>query len=229
MIIGKIMMIQNSSSKESVEYLISKKIKEKVNLNLDKEKADILIGILIGDTEEIEEELKENFRISNISHVLAVSGMHVTYIIIGINLLFKTKLGKRKLNFIIIIVLIFYMFITGFSASIVRAAIMAILIIGSKIMYRKNDVWNSIAISLFCILIYNPFLITSMGLQFSYLGTIGIIVFYKNVYVVLENIKITSKKLKYQINKKDTKAIKEYIGGYNFCSISNYANYDLSY
>ena len=120
-------------------HLISKKIKEKVNLNLDKEKADILIGILIGDTEEIEEELKENFRISNISHVLAVSGMHVTYIIIGINLLFKTKLGKRKLNFIIIIVLIFYMFITGFSASIVRAAIMAILIIGSKIMYRKND------------------------------------------------------------------------------------------
>ena len=134
---------------------------------------------MIGDTEEIEEELKENFRISNISHVLAVSGMHVTYIIIGINLLFKTKLGKRKLNFIIIIVLIFYMFITGFSASIVRAAIMAILIIGSKIMYRKNDVWNSIAISLFCILIYNPFLITSMGLQFSYLGTIGIIVFIK--------------------------------------------------
>lgn len=62
---------------------------------------------MIGDTEEIEEELKENFRISNISHVLAVSGMHVTYIIIGINLLFKTKLGKRKLNFIIIIVLIF--------------------------------------------------------------------------------------------------------------------------
>ena len=183
-------------------HLISKKIKEKVNLNLDKEKADILIGILIGDTEEIEEELKENFRISNISHVLAVSGMHVTYIIIGINLLFKTKLGKRKLNFIIIIVLIFYMFITGFSASIVRAAIMAILIIGSKIMYRKNDVWNSIAISLFCILIYNPFLITSMGLQFSYLGTIGIIVFYKNIYVVLENIKITSKKLKYEINKK---------------------------
>ena len=70
---------------------------------------------------------------------------------------------------------------------------MAILIIGSKIMYRKNDVWNSIAISLFCILIYNPFLITSMGLQFSYLGTIGIIVFYKNVYVVLENIKIRDK------------------------------------
>ena len=42
-----------------------------------------------------------------------------------------------------------------------------------------------------------------MGLQFSYLGTIGIIVFYKNVYVVLENIKITSKKLKYEIKKKD--------------------------
>lgn len=209
--VNKIEILEKEKQNFILKYahLISKKIKEKVNLNLDKEKADILIGILIGDTEEIEEELKENFRISNISHVLAVSGMHVTYIIIGINLLFKTKLGKRKLNFIIIIVLIFYMFITGFSASIVRAAIMAILIIGSKIMYRKNDVWNSIAISLFCILIYNPFLITSMGLQFSYLGTIGIIVFYKNVYVVLENIKITSKKLKYQINKKDTKAIEK--------------------
>ena len=48
-----------------------------------------------------------------------------------------------------------------------------------------------------------------MGLQFSYLGIIGIIVFYKNVYVVLENIKITSRKLKYEINKKDTKAIEK--------------------
>ena len=179
---------------------IAKLIKNKFDENLNKEDASIAKGILLGETTEIEEKIQENFRVSNISHILAVSGMHVTYLIFGINIVFKGKLGKRKTAFLVIFFLIIYMFITGFSPSVVRAGIMGILLIFSKLLYRKNDILTSLSISIFLILIYNPFLIKNIGLQFSYIGTIGIILFYKNVYDFFNNIK--NKKRKYIFNRK---------------------------
>lgn len=182
-------------------------IKQKIDSFMKKEDAAILKGLLLGDTTEIADEIQENFRISSISHILAVSGMHVTYVIIGIKMLFESHLGKRKTKFIIIIFLILYTFITGFSPSIVRASVMGILLVGAEILNRKNDIWNSIAISLLLILFYNPFLIMNVGLQFSYLGTIGIIVFHKNILKLLKDIKTKNKKWKYQYNKKIIKFI----------------------
>lgn len=181
---------------------INFRIKQKIDSSLEKEKASILKGILLGNTLEIEEDLQENFRVSNISHVLAVSGMHITYLMVGIHLLFQSKIGKRKTKILIIIFLVFYMFLTGFSPSVVRAGMMGILVTGAGLFYRKNDIWTSIAISLFFILIYNPFLITNMGLQFSYLGTLGMIILHKNVLQFLKNIKITNRKWKYRFNRK---------------------------
>lgn len=182
-------------------------IKQKIDSFMKKEDAAILKGLLLGDTREIADEVQENFRISSISHILAVSGMHVTYVIMGIKMLFESHLGKRKTKFIIIIFLILYTFITGFSPSIVRASVMGILLVGAEILHRKNDIWNSIAISLLLILFYNPFLIMNVGLQFSYLGTIGIIMFHKNILKLLKDIKTKNKKWKYQYNKKIMKFI----------------------
>ena len=181
---------------------ISLKIKEKINSLMKEESSSIISGILLGDKSEIEEEIQERFKISNISHILAVSGMHVSYIILGIDLLLKSSMGKRKTKFITIILLIMYMLITGLSPSVVRASVMGIIVTGAGIIHRKNDIWTSIAISLFLILVYNPFLISNIGLQFSYLGTIGIIVFHKNVLKALKSIKIKNRKWKYRFNRK---------------------------
>ena len=78
---------------------ISNNIKNAINNKIDiifqKECASILKGILLGDTSYIEEELTENFRTINISHVLAVSGMHIAYLILGLKILFSKLLGKR--------------------------------------------------------------------------------------------------------------------------------------
>ena len=68
---------------------ISLKIKQKIDALMRKEIASLVKGIVLGDNSEIEETVEENFRTSNISHVLAVSGMHVSYIIIGIHLFFQ--------------------------------------------------------------------------------------------------------------------------------------------
>lgn len=166
------------------------KIKQKIEENFNEEKSAILKGILLGDTQNIQEEIKENFQISNISHILAISGMHISYIIIGIQLLINRIIGKKRTKIITIIVLILYAFLTGFSPSIVRAVIMGIITLMAGIVYRKSDMWNSIAISLLGILLYNPFLILNIGLQLSYLGTIGIILFRPTVLQLLSHIKM---------------------------------------
>ena len=183
------------------------KIEEKLDNLFEKNVSGIIKGIVLGDKSNIDEDIQENFRISGISHILAVSGMHVSYIILVINLIFKKSFGKRKTKFIIIVFLIFYMFLTDFSPSIVRASLMNIIILVAGFFHRKNDLATSISLSLLIILIYNPFLIKNIGLQFSYMATIGIILLQKNIKKVLKSIKIKKRKWKYRLSTKTLKII----------------------
>ena len=182
-------------------------ISENIENILEKEEAQIVKGLILGDTTALEDELKEKFQIANISHVLAVSGMHIVYIVIGIEVVFKKWLGKRYVKYVIIFGLVFYMSITGFTSSIVRAGIMGMMNIFAFLVYRKNDIWTSIAISLGIILIQNPYAITGVGLQLSYLGTIGIILFNKNIKQYLDNVKWIKNNIRIKRSKQISKII----------------------
>ena len=155
------------------------------------------MGILVGYKDEISENIQENFKESNISHILAVSGLHVSYIVLAITKSLEKIQGKRNSKFVTIFFIIIYMFLTNFSPSVVRACVMGIIAIASKLTYNKNDIYTNIAISLLCILIYNPYLITSVGVLLSYGGTIGIILFQKSISLVLGRIKSQSEIYKY--------------------------------
>lgn len=156
----------------------SNKIKENANKLFDKNEANLLSGILIGDKEGIEKEVQENFRDSNLSHMLAVSGAHVSYVILGITyVLKKVKVNKLWSNMITIVTLCCFIFLTGASSSVIRACIMAIYIIIGHMMHRKTKLISSVSLSLLIILILNPYKLFDIGLQLSYGGTIGIILF----------------------------------------------------
>lgn len=184
------------SKRNDISFFIHQ-IKENVKLNakkyLDEETYSIYLGLILGDTSYIEDDTKEEFRNSNMSHILAVSGMHITYIVLGIVLFLSKLSGKKIAKILSIIVLVFYITITGFSPSIIRACSTAIIMLVGGIINRKSDVWTSMSISLFIILIHNPFLITNIGLQFSYMGTLGIIILNKNVMKILTSKKNTDK------------------------------------
>lgn len=183
--INKIFCIANKS-----RNYIKNKTKEILPLDC----ASLLNGILIGDKSDINENIIEDFKLSNLSHMLAVSGTHVGYIIIGLTLLLnKIHISKKWIYVIMIIALIIYLFITNFTVSIIRACIMSILVLISNILHRKSDIATSISISTLVILIYNPFSINDIGFQLSYLGTIGIILFTKNIEEILNKIKLNKK------------------------------------
>lgn len=183
--------------KNNLNYflLLSNKIRgyiiNKSNELLPRETSTLLNGILLGDKSQIEEDIIEDFKASNLSHLLAVSGAHTGYIILGVTfILNKSCFSKRWVYLITIFSLILYMFITNFAVSVVRACLMSIFVLISNLFYRKADLSSSISLSLLIILLANPFSINEIGLQLSYLGTIGIILFVQNVESILIKIKI---------------------------------------
>lgn len=179
------------NSKFNLIYLIRKSIYNIFSKLLPKNHMSILIGMIIGDTSQTSEEIKADFKISGISHLLAVSGSNVAYIVLAIKFLFNKITTRNVSNIITIIFIIFFMFISGCSASVVRAAIMAIIAIFSEIISRKSNTYASIAVSALIILIYNPFTVYDMGFVLSFLGTLGIVLLsskINNCFKVTNNL-----------------------------------------
>ncbi len=162
------------NSNKNYLYIIQNNIKSNMKKILNEKEAGLCIGILIGDRENISEDTEDNFKKSNLTHMLAVSGSHITYIITA----FSNTIGKKqkKLSKIItIIFLLFFMALTGFTASVMRASIMGIILLIGSLIYRKPDTINNLGISSLIILIINPYFIKDIGFLLSYAGTIGII------------------------------------------------------
>ena len=166
----------NLSTIEIFSNYIKQRIITTSNQILPQETKELFLGIMIGYDDNLQEELEESFNKSSLTHLLAVSGAHVAYIIVGLTyLLSKLKINKKIRNILITLFLIFFMYITEFSLSIVRATIMGILVLIPTLIYRKQDIKTTVALSLLIILMDNPYKILDVGLILSYLATIGII------------------------------------------------------
>ena len=164
------LILYTARLKEILKSNISKVIKKAENKNL-------LIAMILGDTEDLSEELKTDFLNSNLYHILSVSGGQVSNIIIGITILFRLlKIHKKIMDVLCIVILIEFMFLTGLTPSIIRACIMCIISLISGLILRRYDIANSLGISLLIILLNNPFSINSLSVLLSYFGFLGIIV-----------------------------------------------------
>ena len=153
--------------------------KQNLKKLLPKQEAELEQGILLGDTSDIESDIKDDFRKCNLSHMLAVSGAHLSYLVLGINtVLSKKTFGIRRRKILSIIFILIFMVIVNMSSSVVRAGISTIIAIFATLIYRKQDTYTTISIALLLTLLNNPFAIFDVGLQLSYLATLSIIIFY---------------------------------------------------
>ena len=153
--------------------------KQNLKKLLPKQEAELEQGILLGDTSDIESDIKDDFRECNLSHMLAVSGAHLSYLVLGINtVLSKKAFGIRRRKILSIIFILIFMVIVNMSPSVVRAGISTIIAIFATLIYRKQDTYTTISIALLLTLLNNPFAIFDFGLQLSYLATLSIIIFY---------------------------------------------------
>ena len=115
-------------------------------------------------------------------HVLAVSGLHVGILFLLLSRLLsrwrKDPWGRFGYLGVIVLFLTFYALITGLSPSVVRASLMCVVFALSQAFHRRHDGINTLAISAFIILLFDPLALFAVGFQLSYAAVLGILLFY---------------------------------------------------
>ncbi len=150
----------------------------------------IAIALVLGVTDGIDNDLQNAYAASGAMHVLAVSGMHVGIIYAIILFLFKPlskfKWSRWTVAIISLFLLWSFSFVTGNSPSVLRAVTMFSFIALARPLGWRTNIYNTLAASAFVLLLYNPYLIMSVGFQLSYLAVIGIVYLQRPLYSLWE-------------------------------------------
>lgn len=162
-----------------VDESIRQSVKSSLYNNLSEENASMCYAVLFGDKSGIDKQTQDSYRNSGIIHILAVSGLHVGFLISLVYGLLKLCRVNRYANFAITTAfIIFYAFLCGFTPSVVRAGIMAIILMLSKLIGRRYDSLNSVALAGFIICIFSPLSALDIGFQMSIFCVLGIALLY---------------------------------------------------
>ena len=137
-------------------------------------------ALLLGDKTEFYEDVSLYAAMSRagMMHVIAVSGMHIAFLVGLIQLLLGS--GRRS-SFLCLVILWMFVLITGASASAVRAGIMQSILLLAPILRRENDSLTSLSFALMTILLINPYSCASVSLQLSFGAMAGLLLFAKPV------------------------------------------------
>lgn len=187
---------QNKNTFKSILFKTRKSIDKVIHDLHQPQTAGLLRGLILADRSEIDFETKNDFINSGVIHILAVSGLHVGYVLIIFILIFG-RLGIYPRSILTIIGLILFMLITGVPPSVFRATLMAIIIIIAFLSNRSTNIINSISIAAVIILIFNPSEIYNPGFQLSFAAVLSIALLYPSIQKSVYRLKLNKKWLEY--------------------------------
>ncbi len=161
-------------------YKLKNKLAEAINNNMQTPESNLLSAILLGKRRGVPKKLLNEFSQVGISHIIAISGMHITIIgAIIMNILLFFGMWRKQAFLLAIIFLFFYVILIGFPASAVRAGIMAFLVLLALNYGRLSKLINSLLLTACILLFLNPKLLYGdVGFQLSFLSILGINYFY---------------------------------------------------
>lgn len=170
---------------------LKQNFKEIIDKSMSYPESEILSAMLLGLRREIPEEISDNFSRAGLSHIIAISGLHIT-IIAGILMFILLGFGlKRKRAFwLSTLGLVGFLFLIGFRPSSIRAGIMGWLAMLALSIGRLNQSLRAFTLAAFILLLFNPLLIWDVGFQLSFLAVLGIIFFKDGIEKILVKIKI---------------------------------------
>lgn len=166
---------RNGSFGYSIKRGFRSYVEKAIYSNLDEENADLLSSVILADYNYIDDGVSESYRKLGLSHLLAVSGLHIT-IIVGLFVFIFSNLGVKRepLTIITLISLWLYAYIIGFPPSVVRAGIMTSLMMIAFLLREPYSMENSCFLAAFIILLINPYELFNTGFQLSFGATFSI-------------------------------------------------------
>lgn len=150
---------------------------------LDQDVQAVVSALTIGEKTDLTPELKAMYSAAGVSHVLALSGLHVGILSCILLWLFYPltylKHGRKILPFLVVCLLWFFAFISGLSSSVVRAVVMySLYTLASFCSEERFSGMHSLVLAAFLMLIYNPFFLFDISFQLSFTAVFSILAFY---------------------------------------------------
>lgn len=149
-------------------------------------KNGIIGAIILGDKTDLDSDIKELYSVSGIAHILAISGLHISFIGMAIYRLFRRRFRFLFSAAVSIPVVLSFGIMSGFGISTIRAIIMFILKIIGEVLGRKYDAITAISLAGLVLLVQNPFVVCNSGFQMSFGAIIAIVLILPIVEEILD-------------------------------------------
>lgn len=148
----------------------------------------ICSAVLLGDRNNLNSEFQQNIKVAGCSHVLAVSGLHLSIITCFLMLIFKRIFKKKQIVAAVSIISVFcFMAITGFVPSVRRAGIVIITALVGDILGAKRYRFAGVGFAALLIPLINPFIAGDIGMLLSFTSSVGIMLFARPITDFLNN------------------------------------------
>lgn len=190
----KIVTRGNLSSFNKLSIKVKGQIIKSLDKSLSEKNSSMIKSIVLGDEGFLSKDNINSFRRLGLSHILAVSGLHIG-IIFGFIIYFLDllKIHKNTAMMTAILIIWIYAGLIGFPPSVIRASFMFSFLAIGKIIHCRYDSLNILALAGFLMLVYRPMWVMSVGFQLSFMATFTILLFLKPMGDI---INIKNKKLK---------------------------------
>jgi competence protein ComEC len=146
----------------------------------------VATALVFGLRNDMDSEIVSAFSASGAMHILSVSGMHVGMIFLALEFLLKFMNRNRLLKvlklLLILIAIWIYSIISGLSPSVIRASLMLTFVILGELIEKKGSPLNTVCLSAFLLIVWDPGLIKNIGFQLSFTAVVGIVLWYKDLF-----------------------------------------------
>lgn len=171
-------------------FVLKAHIEARLNRLFTEPHASFAAGLLLGARRGIPPDLMQDFNISGLTHIIAISGYNITLIIVFVSGLLRF-LSKKLQTIMATMVIFLFVILVGGTAAVVRAAIMGVLGLFAVWFGRKAEVTRLLAFTATLMTIWNPFiLVDDVGFQLSFAATCGLVYMTDAVTWFLKKIRL---------------------------------------
>lgn len=163
--------------------------------HLQYESAALVAALIAGDDSLVPENISTDYRYAGMAHLLALSGMHVGILLMIIALLLlPVRLWVSRRIYIIVAVALLWLYavFTGMSVSVVRATVMATVLLGARLLDRRYSALNALAVAAIVILLADPMALSEIGFQLSFAAVGSVIIFMPRVNELCDSRRLGS-------------------------------------
>lgn len=180
---------QRKIDQNSIDYITSK-FKNQVHQKLlhfgyNQHTTDIISAMILGNRTEMDKDIEDSYRKTGVVHILSISGLHVMMVYSVFFFLLspfsRLKNGKQIRVLISLILIWSYVILVGFHPPVLRSALMILVFHTAVVFKRQPNVYHSLSVSAFVLLLFNPNFLYDVGFQLSY-SAVFFIVYLHPIY-----------------------------------------------